>query len=81
MNHECSLQGNFEKLEMLLNDLECQFDSTALTETWHNDNNPSFIADILPGYGAIQKNVHIKEDGGGVSQMQTAVDGGSGLVK
>ena len=46
----CSLQGNFEKVEMLLSDLEYQFDVIALTDTWHNDNNPSFIAGILPGY-------------------------------
>ena len=46
----CSLQGNFEKLEMLLSDHQYQFDVIALTETWHNDNNPSFIAGILPGY-------------------------------
>ena len=35
---------------MLLSDLEYQFDVIALTDTWHNDNNPSFIAGILPGY-------------------------------
>ena len=46
----CSLQGNFEKLEMVLSDLEYQFDVIALTETWHDDNNPSFVAGILPGY-------------------------------
>ena len=46
----CSLQGNFEKVEMLLSDLENQFDVIALTETWHNDNNPSFTAGIPPGY-------------------------------
>ena len=46
----CSLQGNFEKLEMLHSDLEYQFSIIALTGTWHNDNNPSFVAGILPGY-------------------------------
>ena len=46
----CSLKGNFENVEMLLSDLEYQFDVIALTDTWHNDNNPSFIAGILPGY-------------------------------
>ena len=35
---------------MLYSDLEYQFDVIALTETWHNDNNPSFVAGILPGY-------------------------------
>ena len=35
---------------MLLSDLEYQFDVIVLTETWHNDNNPSVIAGILPGY-------------------------------
>ena len=35
---------------MLYSDLEYQFDVIALTETWHNDNNPSFAAGILPGY-------------------------------
>ena len=48
--NSCSLQGNFEKLEMLLSDLEYQFDVITLTETWHNDNNPSFIAGILTRY-------------------------------
>ena len=46
----CSLQDNFEKVEMLLSDLENQFDIITLTETWHNDNNPSFTAGIPPGY-------------------------------
>ena len=31
----CSLQGNFDKLEILLDNLEHQFDVIALTETWH----------------------------------------------
>ena len=35
---------------MLLSDLEYQFDVITLTETWHNDNNPSFIAGILTRY-------------------------------
>ena len=35
---------------MLLTELEYQFAIITLTETWHGDNNPSFIADILPGY-------------------------------
>ena len=46
----CSLQGNFAKLKMLPNDFEYQFDMITLTETWHNHNNPSLRAGILPGY-------------------------------
>ena len=46
----CSLQGNFDKLKMLLGDLEYQFDVITLTETWQNDNNLSFVAGILLGY-------------------------------
>ena len=46
----CSLQGNIQKLEMFFSDFEYQFDVIALTETRHNDNNPSFVAGILPGH-------------------------------
>ena len=35
---------------MFPSDPEYQFDVIALTETKHNDNNPSFVAGILPGY-------------------------------
>ena len=31
----CSLQGNFDNLEQLLNKIECEFDIIALTETWN----------------------------------------------
>ena len=47
----CSLQGNFDKLEILLDNLEHQFDDViALTETWHIKNNVSFTPGILSGY-------------------------------
>ena len=35
----CSLNGNFEKLENLLNDLEFQFSIIALSETWTTKEN------------------------------------------
>ena len=46
----CSLQGNFDKLEILLDNLEHQFDITALTETWHMEGDVNFTPSILPGY-------------------------------
>ena len=46
----CSLQGNFYKLEILLDNLEHQFDVIALTETWHMKNNVNFTPGILSGY-------------------------------
>ena len=46
----CSLQGDFDKLEILLDNLEHQFDDViALTETWHM-KNVSFTPGILSGY-------------------------------
>ena len=46
----CSIQENFDKLEILLDNLEHQFDVIALTETWHIKNNVNFTPDILSGY-------------------------------
>ena len=46
----CSLQGNFDNLEQLFNNLECELDIIALTETWHTDGNQHFIPSILIGY-------------------------------
>ena len=45
-----SLKGNFDKLEILLDNLEHQFDVIALTETWHLKNNVNFTPGILSGY-------------------------------
>ena len=46
----CSLQGNFDNLEQLLNNLEYEFDIIALTETWHTEGNQNFIPGLLTGY-------------------------------
>ena len=46
----CSLQGNFEKLEMLRQNLDFMFDIIALTETWHTKNNVNFSPGVLQGY-------------------------------
>ena len=46
----CSLQGNFDKLEILLDNLEHQFGVIALTETWHMEKNINFTLGILSGY-------------------------------
>ena len=62
--NRCSLQDNFEKLQMLLSDLEYQFDVIALTETWHNDKNPSFVVDILPGYQKYESTGSSTKNGG-----------------
>ena len=49
---------------MLLSDLEYQFDVIALTETWLNDNNPSFVASILPWYQKYQSKSYSTKKGG-----------------
>ena len=47
----CSLQGNFEKLEILLHDLDYRFSVIALTETWNAKiNNKKFSPGVLEGY-------------------------------
>ena len=46
----CSLQGKSDKLEILLDNLEHQFDVIALTETWHMEENVNFTPCILSGY-------------------------------
>ena len=46
----CSLQGNFDNLEQLLNNLEYEFDIIALTETWHTAGKQNIIPGLLPGY-------------------------------
>ena len=46
----CSLQGNFDNLEQLLNSLECEFDIIAVTETWHTERNQNFIPGLLTGF-------------------------------
>ena len=46
-----SLQGNFEKLEYLLADVDCNFDIIALTETWNpEDKKELFTPGILDCY-------------------------------
>ena len=46
----CSLQGNFDNFEQLLNNLEYEIDIIALTETWHTEGNQNFIPGLLTGY-------------------------------
>ena len=46
----CSLQGHFNNLEQLLNNLEYDFDIIGLPETWHTVGNHNFLPGILTGY-------------------------------
>ena len=47
----CSLQGNFEKLELLLTNLDYHFNIIALTETWNpNEKMHNFNPGNLEGY-------------------------------
>ena len=45
---------------MLLNDLEYQFDITALTETWHNDNKLLVINIYSMHFAWVQKICKLK---------------------
>ena len=40
----CSLEGSFDKLELLLHNLDYNLDVTALTETWHVERNKTFVS-------------------------------------
>ena len=60
----CSLQGNFYKLEILLDNLEHQFDVIALTETWHMKNNVNFTPGILSGYQKYEGLAGLSKKGG-----------------
>ena len=44
------IQGNFEDLEQLLNNLEREFDITALIDPWHTVENQNFIFGLLTDY-------------------------------
>ena len=46
----CSLNGNKEKLQDFINNLDYQFDVIALTETWHTRNNIYFNSGQIEGY-------------------------------
>ena len=50
----CSLQGNFDKLESLIDHLDYKFDVVALSETWETKGNASFTAGNLPGYQKVE---------------------------
>ena len=60
----CSLKGNFDKLEILLDNLEHQFDVIALTETWHMKNNVNFTPCILSGYQKYEVLAGLSKKGG-----------------
>ena len=40
----CSLEDNFDKLELLLYNLDHNLDITALTETWHVERKKTFVS-------------------------------------
>ena len=43
------MQGNFEKLEILRQNLDFMFDIITLTETWHTQNNVNFSPGVIQG--------------------------------
>ena len=45
IEHICSLQGNFDKLQLLSDNLDYKFDVVAITETWHRESSVQFILD------------------------------------
>ena len=45
-----TVRGNFDKLKILLDNLEHQFNVIALPETYHMKNNVNFTPGILSGY-------------------------------
>ena len=50
----CSLQGNFDKLESLIDHLDYKFDVVAISETWETEGNASFTAGNVPGYQKVE---------------------------
>ena len=44
------IQGTFDNLEQLLNNLKHEFDITALIDPWHTVGNQNFIFHLLTGY-------------------------------
>ena len=60
----CSIQGNFDKLEILLDNLEHQFDIIALTETWHMEEDVNFTPGIPQGYQKDEGLVGLSKKGG-----------------
>ena len=43
---------------------EYQFDVIPLTKTWNSDNNPSFVAGVLPGYQKYESTSDSTKKGG-----------------
>ena len=46
----CLLQGNFNKLQVLLDNLQHEFDFAALSKTWYNEGNVTFASGLLRDY-------------------------------
>ena len=49
----CSLQGNFDKLDVILDKLKIEFDVVTLTETWLDKDNVTYTRFIM-GLSEIQ---------------------------
>ena len=60
----CFLQGNFDKLESLIDHLDYKFDVVALSKTWETKGNASFTAGNLPGYQKIEDTKGSSKKGG-----------------
>ena len=60
-----SLLGNFENLEILLQNVDFSFDVIALSETWHTHSNKDKFKDLsLPGYHFYKGKTGNRKSGG-----------------
>ena len=60
----CSLQGNFDKLQLLRDNLDYKFDVIAITETWHTENSVHFHPGLIDGYHKYEGNTGSSKKGG-----------------
>ena len=60
----CSLQGNYNKLEALIDHLDYKFDVVALSETWETKENTTFTSRNLPGYQKFEGTKSSSKKGG-----------------
>ena len=60
----CSLQGNFDKLQLLSDNLDYKFDVIAITETWHTENSVLFHPGLIDGYHKYEGNTGSSKKGG-----------------
>ena len=52
----CSLQSNIDNMQILIDNLDFQFDVLAVTETWYTKDNFHFTPGIIEGYHRYEGN-------------------------